>query len=270
MYQGMTRKAGNDRFPKNEAIRLTIFWQNYGPNTYPIDINGLIIGVVNDSDFQGQLHVEVGRFDSFDGCLKRIERSDDWVILLNSKIENTRRFRFTFAHELGHFMCHRKLKDKFEDSEITTNDYETQIEREANIFAAWILMPANLLRQEFPDNTWNTEVLCQIGNRFESSLQSSAIRFVDLSNRPIAFVVSRDGMILWSTKNRKAPFMHSFCFGDELPKETQALACHQDRSLICDPTDTGYSWSNSMQCSESQYFDYSGRGCQYTCIEFFE
>lgn len=266
----MIPKVKNDRFPKKEAIRLTIFWQKFGPNTYPIDIKGLIAGVVNDSDFRGQLYVEVGRFDSFEGCLKRIERSDDWIILLNSNIENERRFRFTFAHELGHFMCHRKLKDHFEDGEGTLNDFDTQTEREANIFAAWLLIPPNLLCEEFPDSAWNTEVLCRVGNRFESSLQSSAIRFVDLSNKPIAFVVSRDGMVLWAKKNKKTPFMHSFRFGDGLPSETQALACHLDRSLISSPTDTGYSWSNSMQCSESQYFDYSGRGYQYTCIEFFE
>ena len=57
--------------------------------------------------------------------------------MLNSEIENKRRQRFTYAHELGHFMCHLRLRDRFEDSEETLNDFRDEIETEteADVFS---------------------------------------------------------------------------------------------------------------------------------------
>jgi len=251
-----------------EANRLTRLWQDHGPNTYPLDISKLIDGALQNSGFSGELKTEIGSYDSFEGCLVKSKNTEKWTILLNSEIENKRRQRFTYAHELGHFMCHRALRDRFEDSHETLNDFRDKIETEANIFASWLLMPANLLRDEFGGSGWNTGSLCEIGNRFECSLQASALRFVGLSNRPVAFVVSRDGMVIWSSKSKSAPFMSAFCFGDELPKESHALAAHVNGEACTLPQASGLSWNTYRNAQESQYFDYSGRGYQYTCIEF--
>jgi hypothetical protein len=253
-----------------EANRLTRLWQDHGPNTYPLDISKLIDGALQSSNFSGELKTRVDRHDSFEGCLVKTENTEKWTILLNSQIENKRRQRFTYAHELGHFMCHRGLRDRFEDSEETLNDFRDDIEKEANIFASWLLMPANILRDEFSGICWNTDSLCEIGNRFECSLQASALRFVGLSSKPIAFVVSRDGMVIWGTKSKSAPFMSAFCFGDDLPQDSPALAAHMNGGACTEMQDFGLSWNESRNAQESQYFDYSGRGYQYTCIEFDE
>lgn len=251
-----------------EANRLTRLWQDHGPNTYPLDISKLIDGALQNSDFGGELKTKIGSYDSFEGCLVKTKNTDKWTILLNSEIENKRRQRFTYAHELGHFMCHRGLRDHFEDSEETLNDFRDEVETEANIFASWLLMPANLLRDEFGGINWNTSSLCEIGNRFECSLQASALRFVGLSSKPVAFIVSRDGVVIWGSKSKSAPYMSSFCFGDELPKDSPALAAHLNGDSCALPQEFGVSWNECRKAQESQYFDYSGRGYQYTCIEF--
>jgi len=254
--------------PTKEAIRLTNLWQKHGPNTYPLDIDALIKGAIRDSDFNGRLVTKRDRFDSFEGCLVRSKNTEDWTILLNDRVENKRRQRFTHAHELGHFMCHRGLQDTFEDSEENLNDFKDEKELEANRFASWLLMPANVIREEFSGFRWNTDTLCAIGTRFECSLQASALRIVELSPKPIAFTVSRDGMILWACKSASAPYMTAFRFGDELPACSHALASHR-AGLPCSEGDqVGFAWCDSMQAQESQYFDTSGRGYQYTCIEF--
>ena len=74
-----------------EANRLTRLWQDYGPNTYPLDISRLIDGALQNSDFSGELNTRVGRHDSFEGCLLKTENTEKWTILLNSQIENKRR-----------------------------------------------------------------------------------------------------------------------------------------------------------------------------------
>ena len=129
-------------------------------------------------------------------------------------------------------------------------------------------MPANLIRSEFGSIQWKTESLREIGNRFECSLQACALRFVRLSPKPIAFVVSRDGMILWAAKSESAPYMASYCFGDELPEGSHAVSCHQNSEEGTERQAVGPVWNDLCHAFESQYFDQSGQGYQYTCIEF--
>ena len=190
--------------------------------------------------------------------------------MLNSEIENKRRQRFNYAHELGHFMCHLRLRDRFEDGEETLNDFRDEIETEAeaNVFASWLLMPANILRDEFNGIGWNTVSVSETGNRFECFLQASALRFFSLFDRPIAFVVSRDGMIIWGTKSKSAPYMSAFCLGGELPPDSHAHVAHMNGGACSTAQEFGFSWSDAYNAWESQYFDYSGRGYQHTCIEF--
>ena len=165
-------------------------------------------------------------------------------------------------------MCHRDLSDRFDDSEDSLNDFRNNLEQEANIFAAWLLMPANLIREEFRHCKWNTETLRNLGSRFECSLQASALRYVSLNARPIAFVVSRDGMIIWSGKSESAPFMTSYKFGDELPRDSHARQAFDKGEASRSPLEIGPVWSSYNSAIESQYFDSSGQGYQYTCIEF--
>lgn len=254
--------------PRKEAIRLTSLWQKHGPNTYPVDLDALVHGAILTSGFSDQLVIDRQHFDSFEGSLVRTDGTRKWTMLLNSRITHGRRRRFTFAHELGHFMCHRELRSKFEDSEDSLNDFRDEIETEANIFASWLLMPANLLRTEFQGITWETETLRAIGNRFECSLQASALRYVELCSKPVAFVVSRDGMIIWAAKSKSAPYMNSYCFGDELPAGSHALASYQSGDEDTQRKAVDPVWNDTRHAFESQYFDTSGRGYQYTCIEF--
>jgi Zn-dependent peptidase ImmA (M78 family) len=69
-----------------------------------------------------------------------------------NKNEHRVRNRFTIAHELGHYQLH-KGKDLFVDKpkmmfRNTSNKIYKQEEAEANEFAASILMPEDLLKQE--------------------------------------------------------------------------------------------------------------------------
>ncbi len=206
-------------------------------------------------------------FDSFEGCLRKVEATEDWVILLNDDVHNKRRQRFTHAHELGHFLCHRHQRDNFEDSLKSLNDYKDQIEFEANQFAAWLLMPANLVRSEFQLKQWNTETLQGMGSRFQSSLQSSGLRFVDLSQKPIAFVVSRDGYVVWAKKNEYAPFMEVFKNGDEIPTQSTANNTGSKNANFIGPQKTAQIWSSASATIELSYHD-PENGYVYTCLEF--
>ena len=255
--------------PAKEAFRLTKLWQDQGPNIYPLDIGSLIDGAILNSGYSGELRTRMGRFDSFEGCLSRADPNiDSWVILLNDAMTNIRRMRFTHAHELGHFMCHRFLKDHFEDNSDTLNNFEDKIETEANTFASYLLIPANVLRIEFEQAEWTTETLRAIGRRFECSLQASAIRYVRLSAKAIAFVVSRDGYVLWACRSETAPYIQSYRCGDELPPDSAAQKAFESREFPKESRILNSAWNADHESLETQYFDASGRGYQYTCIAF--
>jgi hypothetical protein len=63
-----------------------------------------------------------------------------------------RRHRFTLAHEIGHWVCHcleggaPSLEPSFCRATDIAHDVDRRIEREANIFAAELLMPEAAVR----------------------------------------------------------------------------------------------------------------------------
>jgi uncharacterized protein DUF955 len=69
---------------------------------------------------------------------------------LTRDVAPLRRSRFTIAHELGHWVCHAisasKPQPVFCRSKDLTEDADRAVEREANVFAAELLMPETAVR----------------------------------------------------------------------------------------------------------------------------
>lgn len=102
---------------------------------------------------------EDGRPDEFAGQLEHepiYGTPSGWVIKVNENHPETRK-RFTVAHELGHYFLHkenfgRQLFDDYakrhsEMDWLYTNE-ERLFEREANIFAAWLLVDDHALAKQ--------------------------------------------------------------------------------------------------------------------------
>lgn len=94
-------------------------------------------------------------------------------IYINST-HSTKRQRFTFAHELGHYFLHRNileekslLVDENKSYLFRKNLYENiskemqEIEEEANEFAWNLLMPEDKFKELFKQTEWNTLVLSE-------------------------------------------------------------------------------------------------------------
>jgi len=93
-----------------------------------------------------QIRVSRGPHPSFSGML--IRKDGHALIGVNSS-EAPVRQRFTIAHELGHFFLHPQ-KDAFVDYRDNRRDImRTPREQQANMFAAALLMPSDLLRKDF-------------------------------------------------------------------------------------------------------------------------
>ena len=68
-----------------------------------------------------------------------------------------RRFRFTIAHEIGHWVCHclegraRDLEPSYCRPVDLTESADRTLEREANVFAAELLMPEQAVRKAWSE-----------------------------------------------------------------------------------------------------------------------
>jgi len=100
------------------------------------------------------------------------------------------RQRFTLAHELGHYVLHKKFDDLFIDSKLiyyrdkSSSDGVQQREAEANSFAAEVLMPTALIRKYLKEKEpdLSDEFATQrMASTFGVSEQALTIRLTRLS-----------------------------------------------------------------------------------------
>jgi Zn-dependent peptidase ImmA (M78 family) len=101
--------------------------------------------------------------------------------------------RFTVAHELGHYFIDDHAQRIISTGIHTSRDdlgSSDPIERQANFFAAALLMP----EREFNQALWHIEAdldgVQSLAERFDVSLTAAAIRMTNLSDEAVAVVVS--------------------------------------------------------------------------------
>jgi hypothetical protein len=99
----------------------------------------------------------------------------------------TRRHRFTIAHELGHWICHAHAAEEaapaYCRSRDLSQDADRDLEREANVFGAELLMPEAAVREAwaaFPDTA-------EVAVRFDVSALAAQWRLYSfgLAERPV-------------------------------------------------------------------------------------
>jgi len=119
-----------------------------------------------------------------------------------------RRLRFTIAHEFGHYLLHRKkYPDGIQSSEADVDGRtKIQVEREANEFASWLLMPLDDFRkQASPKDKPDFDVLGNCADRYEVSLVATILRWLQYTERRALLVTSVDGFVKWLWSSNPGP-----------------------------------------------------------------
>lgn len=109
-----------------------------------------------------------------------------------NQTESRVRRRFTIAHELGHFILHKDESDMFMDKQykalfrspgFTYPEKTQKLEQEANKFAACLLMPEKLLRNEIEKMEFDLhseDDIKQLAKIFDVSATSMSFRLSNL------------------------------------------------------------------------------------------
>lgn len=115
---------------------------------------------------------------------------DDKATIGYNRTDAPVRWRFTIAHELGHYVLHEDAMQLFVDEgyavayrDSRSSSGEIRREREANAFAAAILMPRYLVEAEIKKLNFDLgsdDALETLADRFEVSTQAMAYRLANL------------------------------------------------------------------------------------------
>ncbi len=145
----------------------------------------------------------------FDGALVCSIGSSKGIIAIRESIRETGRKRFTIAHELGHFIIpyHRHLGNICNPSKVERfGELLKRPEREANEFAAELLMPEKLIHAQFDLRSISLAMVSSVANEFETSLTAAGIRILELTDVPSAIVWSDRSQLSWYRTSSSFPF----------------------------------------------------------------
>jgi Zn-dependent peptidase ImmA (M78 family) len=137
----------------------------------PVDLEALIraLGIKFERDY--------GLPSDIAGKLMRDPAaSSGFRIVINAR-DNPKRQRFTMAHEVAHFVLHRDLLENgLVDDALYRSSLSDEYERQANRFAAQILLPASAVRQAYQTN----KALGSLAQAFNVSDAALRIRLSEL------------------------------------------------------------------------------------------
>lgn len=147
--------------------------------------------------------------DRFDGQLEYHPAHRRFLLLYNTKYDRSHpagehhpRTRFSIAHELGHFYleAHHAYLRRGGTPHGSRSEFvsDVMVEREADSFAAGLLMPASMMRPLVNEDVLTLDRIEELARRFGTSLISTTIRSVQLSDFPVAVAGVRDGAVAWS------------------------------------------------------------------------
>jgi hypothetical protein len=208
---------GKDRFP----VDVPLVAKEYSAQRYPDDPVSLVLG---------------RSLPGIDGALCRAPAGKKgWGIFYNSAIASEGRINFTLGHEFGHYLIHRPaypagIQCGAQDVVRWDREY-AQIEHEANVFSAGLLMPLDDFRRQIPESDKvDLDMISHCADRYRVSLIAAALRWLQFTARRAVLVVSRDGFILWSRASKPAKRTGAFfrTSGPPIAIPADSLAGRQD------------------------------------------
>lgn len=178
--------------PFKAASHILTWMEKIGRRQLPVDLN-LVREMLPTTPFGQGTVIKAPmpiNWASEGALVSNPDNPNEWGILYNDKARAERQ-RFTVAHELGHFVLHRHLESQFNcDKESIYSGIDTLklIEREADDFAANLLMPGDLLRERIAGHQVDFRLLGDLAKLFGVSFETMCIRFTKYTDQRVVLV----------------------------------------------------------------------------------
>lgn len=187
---------------------------------------------------------------NLNGCMGALVFSEtkprQWGIAYH-KNQSPGRKAFTLGHEFGHYILHRNLIESDEryhgglycSEESILQRNGKGIEKEADEFAATLLMPFHDYRRQLPaDERPDFERLSALAKRYGVSLTAAILRWLEYTETRAMMVVSNEGYALWARSSDPALKSRRFIRTKETVFELPAVASAK-RRLFTEETRAG-------------------------------
>lgn len=156
-----------------------------------------------------RLKVKEEDLEGCEGLLVRPRGIPRGIIAVRKDIRSEGRKRFTIAHEIGHFV----LPGHDEEGTICGQadiegwkDRSNSKEREADDFAAELLIPTVVVKAHLARRTPSLSAIESVATECAASLSASAWKYCDLTSEQCAIVWSEQGVVSWSRRSPEFPF----------------------------------------------------------------
>jgi hypothetical protein len=197
--------------PQRAATRLVkvleTFSAVHGTLRFPVDVPELALETANIFGWSDPItEVRAASIKGFEGALFPGDDRKKWMLLYNDEVTSTGRIRFTQAHELGHYVLHRTLKDEFQCSEDDMYNWtqdEKDMEAQADLFASYLLMPLDDFRQQIP-GTVELDVLGRCADRYGVSLTAAILKWLQYTDEKAVLIRSVEGYMDWAWSSQPA------------------------------------------------------------------
>ncbi|CAG9258083.1 conserved hypothetical protein [Burkholderia diffusa] len=217
-------------------MKLVQLWRAVHGSAFPIRAGELAIEWSKQVSPERPIgEVLAQDLDGFEGGLFWLPKRKEWVILHAPNEDAPGRANFTIGHEFGHYVLHRTREDAFRCSQSATLGLEAKaIEREADLFASYLLMPIDDFRAQVKGRHITLDVLGECAARYEVSLTAAILKWIDFTEHSAIIVFAREGMIHWwrgSTSAKMFGFNH-LREGMELPTQSLAMLPRSATSAV--------------------------------------
>src|SRR5712672_951989 len=151
----------------------------------------LRVGPGNLSHIAPRLGLEIREVNAegFDGALIRARELALGAIVIRKSIREAGRKNFTLAHEIGHFLLpgHDQTELICMKADVGNwGDGSKEIEREADEFAAELLVSSAFVRPIIDSAPPSLQLIEKIAQRFHTSLSAAAWRYCALTQEKCA------------------------------------------------------------------------------------
>ncbi|PWV55525.1 ImmA/IrrE family metallo-endopeptidase [Chitinophaga sp. S165] len=129
------------------------------------------------------------------------------IISVNTAITYQPKINYIIAHEIGHACLHRQLQF-FSDNNKTLQEWYAKgpQEKEANEFAAELLMPASLFKRKVANQKLTLQLIEQTATYFGTSKTATFLRYREHGQFPVMIVFIENGIIKWKQYSSDFPY----------------------------------------------------------------
>lgn len=192
----------------NRLVKLAeMFSTAHGVDRFPIEVAPLALEAARIFGWPDPItEVQAANIKGFDGALFPDDGRKEWLLLYNDSVPSPGRVRFTQAHELGHYVLHRQVRESFQCSDsdmLNWSQDDKDIEGQADLFASYLLMPLDDYRKQVT-TTVDLDLLGHCADRYGVSLTAAILKWLQYTEEKAVLVMSKDGFINWAWSSEPA------------------------------------------------------------------